>query len=61
MKDIIQISAYCPDDYRENLLRNLINSLSKYNHLFDLMVISHTPIPLDIQKKVDLVIYDKKK
>jgi hypothetical protein len=24
------------------------------------MVVSHTPIPLDIQKKVDLVIYDKK-
>jgi hypothetical protein len=60
MKDLIQISAYCPDDYRENLLRNLVNSLSKYDHLFDLMVISHTPIPLDIQKKVDLVIYDKK-
>ena len=59
MKDLILITAYCPDDYRENLLRNLVNSLNSYD-LFDVMVISHTPIPLDIQKKVDLVIYDKK-
>ena len=59
MKDLILITAYCPDDYRENLLRNLVNSLNSYD-LFDVMVVSHTPIPLDIQKKVDLVIYDKK-
>ena len=58
MKDIILITAYCPDDYRENILRNLVNSLT--NTSFDLMIVSHTPIPLDIQKKVDLVIYDKK-
>jgi hypothetical protein len=24
MKDLILITAYCPDDYRENLLRNLV-------------------------------------
>ena len=58
MKDLILITAYCPDDYREGVLRNLVNSLE--NESFDLMVISHTPIPLDIQKKVDIVFYDKK-
>jgi hypothetical protein len=60
MKDLILITAYCPDDYRENKLRNLVNSLNLHSQLFDLMVVSHTPIPLDIQKKVDLIIYDKK-
>ena len=60
MKDLILITAYCPDDYRENKLRNLVNSLYLHSQLFDLMIVSHTPIPLDIQKKVDLVIYDKK-
>lgn len=58
MKDLILITAYCPDDYREDVLRNLVNSLD--NESFDLMVISHTPIPLDIQKKVDIMFYDKK-
>lgn len=58
MKDLILITAYCPDDYRENLLRNLITSLE--NKPFDVMVVSHIPIPLDIQTKVELAIYDKK-
>ena len=57
MKDLILITAYCPDDYREDILRNLIQSLE--NEPFDVMVISHTPIPLDIQKKVDITFYDK--
>ena len=60
MKDLILITAYCPDGYRENKLRNLVNSLNPHSQLFDLMVVSHTPIPLDIQNKVSLVIYDKK-
>ena len=59
MKDLILITAYCPDDYREGLLRNLVTSLKSHD-LFDLMIVSHTPIPLDIQKKVDFVLYDKK-
>ena len=60
MKDLILITAYCPDGYRENKLRNLVNSLNPHSQLFDLMVVSHTPIPLDIQNKVSLLIYDKK-
>ena len=43
MKDLILITAYCPDDYRENKLRNLVNSLNLHSQLFDLMVVSHTP------------------
>jgi len=60
MKDLIMITAYCPDDNRENILRNLVTSLEKHKNIFDVMITSHTPIPLDIQKKVDFSLFDKK-
>ena len=60
MKDLIMITAYCPDDTRENILRNLVTSLEKHKNIFDVMIVSHTPIPLDIQKKVDVSLFDKK-
>jgi hypothetical protein len=60
MKDLILITAYCPDDYRENILRNLVLSLEKYKNDFEVMIVSHTPIPLDIQRKVEYCFYDKK-
>ena len=58
IKDLILITTYCPDDYRENILRDLVDSLQSFP--FDVMVVSHTPIPLDIQKKVNFVWYDEK-
>lgn len=60
MKDLLLITAYCPDENRENILRNLINSLTKFKNKYDLMIVSHTPIPLDIQKKVNYFLYDSK-
>lgn len=60
MKDIILITAYCPDQTRENILRNLTNSLSNFRDIFDLLIVSHTPIPLDIQQKVNYCFYDSK-
>jgi hypothetical protein len=60
MKDLILVTAYCPDEVRENLLRNCINSLSKFSHKYDIMIVSHTPVPLDIQKKVNFCLYDSK-
>ena len=60
MKDLLLITAYCPDETRENILRNLINSLTKFKNKYDLMIVSHTPIPLDIQKKVNYFLYDSK-
>ena len=60
MKDLILITAYCPDDVRENILRNLVNSLNKFKDTFDIMVVSHTSIPNDIQKKVNYAFYDSK-
>ncbi len=60
MKDLLLITAYCPDDSRENILRNLVNSLTKFKNKYDIMVVSHTPVPVDIQKKVNYFLYDHK-
>lgn len=60
MKDLILITAYCPDEHRENTLRNLVNSLTNFKDIFDTLIVSHTPIPLDIQKKVNYCFYDSK-
>jgi hypothetical protein len=60
MKDLIFITAYCPDEKRENILRDLASSLQKFKDDFDIMVVSHTVIPLDIQKKVNFCFYDSK-
>lgn len=60
MKDLILITAYCPDEHRESILRNLVNSLSMFKNTFDTLIVSHTPITLDIQKKVNYCFYDSK-
>jgi hypothetical protein len=60
MKDLILVTAYCPDDYRENILRDLINSLHQLKENYDVMIVSHTTIPTDIQKKVNYCFYDSK-
>jgi hypothetical protein len=60
MKDLLLITSYCPDEVRENILRDLINSLTKFNEKYDIMIVSHTPIALDIQKKVNYFLYDSK-
>ena len=59
-KDLILITAYCPDDRRETILRNLVDSLQKQQGMFDVMVSSHTAVPVDIQKKVNISLFDKK-
>jgi hypothetical protein len=53
MKDLIMVTAYCPNDEREYILRNLVTSLENHKDMFEVMIVSHTPIPLDIQKKVN--------
>jgi len=60
MKDLILVTAYCPDEVRENTLRDCINSLSKFSQKYDIMIVSHTVIPTDIQKKVNYCFYDSK-
>ena len=60
MKDLILITAYCPDDNRLNKLRNLVRGLSEYKDKIDIMIVSHTSIPVDIQKNVNLYLFDDK-
>lgn len=60
MKDLILITAYCPDKEKIERLRSLVNFLNTHEDHFDLMIVSHTVIPLDIQEKVNLVLYDSK-
>jgi hypothetical protein len=58
MKEIIVITSYTPDKKKRDTLRNLVISLKKGG--YDILVISHSPIPTDIQENVEFVIYDKK-
>ncbi len=59
-EDIILITAYCPDKEKMDKLRKLVNQLQKFKNKYDIMVVSHTTIPLDIQENLDLCLYDKK-
>lgn len=59
MKDLIIITAFCPDQKKQTLLDNLLNFFQNYKNIFDIMVVSHTPLDLEKQKKCDYVIFDK--
>jgi len=60
MKDLIIITSYCNTIEKENTLRNLVFNINKEKHFFDLMVISHLPIPIDIIQKTNFSFYDEK-
>ena len=60
MKDLILISAYCNTKEKEEILRNLVTQINTQSQNLDLMVVSHTPIPLDIQDKCNYSFYDSK-
>lgn len=59
MKDLIIVTAHCDTYKKEDILRNLVNQIYS-NCSFDLLLISHTPIPLDISSKCTLSLYDSK-
>jgi hypothetical protein len=59
MKELILVGAYCPDDEREQLLNECINSLQGCRNEYDILICSHIEIPTYISKKVDYVFYDK--
>ncbi len=54
------ITAYCPDSKKIDKLRKLVNQLYEFRYEIDIMVISHSPIPIDIQDKVNLYLFDEK-
>ena len=59
-EDIILISTYCPDIQKMDQLRKLVNQLQTFREKYDILIVSHTEIAIDIQNKVDLFLYDKK-
>lgn len=59
-EDIILISAYCPSIQKMEKLRKLVNQLQTFREKYDILIVSHTEIAIDIQNKVDLFLYDKK-
>jgi hypothetical protein len=59
MKELILITAHCPDQKRKDQLSNLINSLQPFRKEYDICISSHTHIPLEITEKVDYTIFDK--
>lgn len=57
MKKIIIIGTYPSTEYTEKLLLDCISSLE--NKGYDLMIVSHHPVPQYIQEKVNYYIFDK--
>ena len=56
MKDLIFVTAYCPTEEQEVALEKCIDSVLKCgNHV---ALISHTHIPIHIQKKCQYYVYD---
>ena len=57
MKKIIIIGTYPSTEYTEKLLLDCISSLE--NKGYDLMIVSHHPVPQYIQEKVNYYVFDK--
>ena len=56
MKDLIFITAYCPTEKQEEVLNKCIDSVLKLG--FHILLLSHSHIPIHIQKKCNYYFYD---
>jgi hypothetical protein len=56
MKNIIIIGTYPNDSYKLDMLNDCINRVKPLG--YDIMIVSHYPIPEEIQSKVNYVLYD---
>jgi hypothetical protein len=56
-KEIVIIGSYANQPYKLDLLNDCIEKIKPLG--FDIMLVTHYPLPLWIQKKVDYVVYDK--
>jgi hypothetical protein len=57
MKNVIIIGTYPNEPYKVDMLNECIEKVKPLG--YDIMVVSHYPIPSEIQSKVDYVLYDK--
>jgi hypothetical protein len=60
MKDLILISNYSDTPEKQDILRNLVNQIYSQKEFFDLLLVSHTTVPEDIQSKCNYALYDYK-
>ena len=56
MKDLIFITAYCPTEKQEEDLNRCVDSVIKLG--FHILLLSHSHIPIHIQKKCNYYFYD---
>ena len=56
MKDLIFITAYCPTEEQEKMLEKCVDSVLRCEK--HVALISHTHIPIHIQKKCQFYVYD---
>jgi hypothetical protein len=56
MKDLVLITAYCPTDEQLEALEKCLESVKKTD--CHILLVSHTHIPIHIQKKCNYYIYD---
>jgi len=56
MKDLIFITAYCPSDEQITVLEKCLDSVLKTG--YHILLVSHSHIPIHIQKKCNYYIYD---
>ena len=56
MKDLIFITAYCPTEEQEKALERCVDSVLKCEK--HVALISHTHVPIHIQKKCQFYVYD---
>jgi hypothetical protein len=56
MKDLIFITAYCPTEEQEMMLEKCINSVLECGK--HILLVSHTHVPIHIQKKCQYYVYD---
>lgn len=59
-KDLIIITAYCDKPEKFEVLRKLVNQINTQKNFFDLMIVSHTSVPVDIVDKTEFCLFDKK-
>ena len=59
MKDLIVLSAYCPDEERLNILKTTLESLLRFKDRFDILLSTHSNLPDYITSKVNYVFYEK--
>ena len=58
MKDLITIFAYCPDKKRLEILEEFLQQIQLVRQKYDILLVSHSPIPQILQEKTDYYYYD---